>query len=285
MWFLGAAGILLTSCNSKYRVWVGSQNEQKIFNQPYGDHPRNRMDVFLPATYNADVPTVLMVHGGAWKYGRKEHLIMIQRFLFKNNIPTVNINYRLASRRKKITYKEQLQDIRSAIKAYNKLAPKAGLQPDNLIILGESAGAHLSLLYGYQHPEQIRKIISLSGPTDFYTNTYLNSFYSRYTSPTIGLVVGEKFRRGALSDEFRLASPLAHISPVPTLIFQGDTDILVNRRQGLELDSALTAKEIPHKLIYMKNSGHTPRLFSKYKRDSIIYPNILTWITEKPAGQ
>lgn len=278
LWIIGIVGMILSSCNTKHRVWVGPQQEQKIFNQKYGDHKRNVMDIFLPAQYEQNSPVVLIVHGGAWKYGRKEHMIMIQKYLFSKNIPTVNINYRLVSAKNKVTYREQLQDIGNAILAFNKLSTKAKLMPDNFIILGESAGAHLSLLYGYQHPEQIKKIISMSGPTDFYTADYTKSLYSYYSSPTIQDVVGTKFRRRELSDEFLEASPIQHVSNVPTLLFQGDSDLLVNKRQGLKLDSLLTEKGIPHKMVFMKNSGHTPRIFSKKKRDSLILPEILDWV-------
>jgi acetyl esterase/lipase len=275
---LGCIGFLLNSCNSRFRVWVGENNQQKIYNLKYGEHKRQKMDVFLPAGYLEDSPVVLIVHGGAWKYGRKEHMIQIQKMLFKNNIPSININYRLVSKSKKITYRDQLEDISSVINKFNSLAGKAELQPDNYILLGESAGGHLALLYGYQHPDQIKKIISLSGPTDFYSPEYLNSFYSKYSSPTVQKVVGAKFERHNLSEEFKKASPIANITNVPTLIFQGNQDFLVNKSQGLALDSALATQNIPHKLVFMKNTGHAPRFFSKRKRDSIIYPNILEWI-------
>ena len=275
---LGLIGFILSSCNTKFRVWVGTDNDQKIYNLKYGEHKRQKMDVFLPSNYPENSPVVLIVHGGAWKYGRKEHMIQIQKMLFKNNIPSINMNYRLVSKSKKITYREQLEDINSAITKFNSLAQKAELQPNNYIILGESAGGHLTLLYGYRNPDQIKKIISLSGPTDFYSKEYLHSFYSKYSSPTIQKVVGEKFHRENLSEEFKKASPIANISNVPTLIFQGNKDFLVNQKQGLALDSALKAKNIPHKLIFMENSGHAPRFFSKRKRDSIIFPNILNWI-------
>ncbi|MEF9480623.1 alpha/beta hydrolase-fold protein [Chryseobacterium sp. 1B4] len=62
------------------------------------------------------------------------------------------------------------------IEKFNSLTDKAQLQPNNYILLGESAGGHLALLYGYQHPEQIKKIISLSGPTDFSVRNILNPF-------------------------------------------------------------------------------------------------------------
>ncbi|MCW3161207.1 alpha/beta hydrolase [Chryseobacterium oryctis] len=274
---LGCISFIFHSCSSrKFRVWVGTNNEQKIYNLKYGEHKKQKMDVFLPSEYSENSPVVLIVHGGGWKYGRKEHMIQIQKMLFENNIPSVNMNYRLVS--KNITYKNQLEDIGLAIEKINSLAQKAELLPNNYILLGESAGAHLALLYGYQNPEQIKKIISLSGPTDFYSKEFLDSFYSKYTSPTIQTVVGTKFNRENLSEEFRKASPIANVSNVPTLLFQGNKDFLVNYKQGLALDSVLTANNIPHKLVFMENTGHAPRFFNKKKRDSIIYPNILNWI-------
>lgn len=273
--FLGLSVFILNSCNTKFRVWVGN-NSQKIYNLKYGEHKRQKMDIFLPAEYSKDSPVVLLVHGGAWKYGRKEHMINIQKLLFENSIPSININYRLVS--KNITYRDQLEDIHSAIEKFNSLSEKAELLPDHYIILGESAGGHLALLYGYRNPERIKKIISLSAPTDFYSSEYLHSFYSRYTSRTVQKMVGSNFNRKNLSEEFKTASPIANISNVPTLLFQGNQDFLVNYRQGLALDSALTEKKVPHQFIFMDKTGHAPRFFNKKKRDTIIYPAILEWI-------
>ncbi|WP_228435776.1 alpha/beta hydrolase [Chryseobacterium pennipullorum] len=275
---MGCIGFLLQSCNTKFRVWVGPGGQQKIYNLKYGEHKRQKMDVFLPKDYAEDSPIVLIVHGGAWTLGKKEHMIQVQKMLFEHKIPSINMNYRLVSKRKKITYKQQLEDIGLVIEKFNALSEKAELRPDNYILLGESAGAHLALLYGYQHPDQIKKIISLSGPTDFYSPEYLKSFYSKYTSPTFQKVVGKKFDRKNMPEAFKEASPLANITNVPTLLFQGNTDFLVNKRQGMAMDSALTSMNVPHKFIFMEKTGHVPRFFSKRKRDSIIYPNILKWI-------
>lgn len=268
---LGLIALILNSCNSKFRVWVG-KDSQKIYNLKYGEHKRQKMDVFLPANYPQNSPVILIVHGGAWKYGRKEHMIQIQKMLFENNIPSINMNYRLVSKR--FTYRDQLDDINSVIEKFNTLSEKAELLPNNYIILGESAGGHLALLYGYQNPDKIKKIISLSGPTDFYSHDYLKSFYSKYTSGTIQKVVGTKFNRKNLSEDFQKASPIANVANVPTLLFQGNQDFLVNQKQGLALDSVLTKMNIPHKLVFMDKTGHAPRFFNKKKRDSIIYPNI-----------
>ncbi|WP_228441227.1 alpha/beta hydrolase [Chryseobacterium phosphatilyticum] len=275
---IGCFSSLLQSCNTKFRVWVGPGGQQKVYNLKYGEHKRQKMDIFLPKDYPVDSPVVLLVHGGAWTLGKKEHMIQVQKMLFKNNIPSINMNYRLVSGKKKITYKEQLDDISLAIDRFNSLTEKAELLPNNYIILGESAGGHLALLYGYRHPDQIKKIISLSGPTDFYSPQYLHSFYSKYTSPTIQKMVGTSFDRKNISEAFKEASPIANITNVPTLLFQGNKDFLVNQHQGIAMDSALTQLNVPHKFIFMERTGHVPRLFSKRKRDSIIYPNILEWI-------
>lgn len=276
LWVTGLLGLSLTSCNTKYRVWVGEGKEQKIFNYAYGKHPHQKMDIFLPNQYKKETPVVILVHGGAWKIGKKEHFIHVQRFLHKNNIPTVNINYRLV--KKGITYKEQVEDIDLAIKKINQLLEKTPLLPNNYILLGESSGGHISLLYAYNHPDIIKKVIALSPPTDFYSATYLGSNYSFISSPTIEKVVGEKFDRKNLNIAFKEASPISQVSHVPTLHFQGDSDLLVNYKQGLALDSVLTKKNIPHRFIFMKNTGHIPRLLNRNKRLKIIYPAVLDWI-------
>lgn len=272
---MGIVTLLINSCSTTQKT-VKEKGATKIYNLKYGEHKKNVMDVFLPEDFSQQTPVVMLIHGGAWKVGRKEHLRKIQDKLFSENIPTVNIGYRLV--KKETTYKQQLEDIAKAIDKTKTEAIHWNINPENLILLGESAGGHLALLYGYKNPNEISKLISLSGPTDFYSEEYLNSNYSKYTSPTFQDVVGVKFNRKELSDEFREASPIAHISNVPTLIFQGDKDLLVNKNQGLKLDSLLTEKEVPHRLIFMENTGHVPRFFNKKKRDSIIYPEIINWI-------
>lgn len=270
--------LLLLSCKTKHRIWVGKGMEQKIFNLKYGEHRKQNMDIFLPAYYTPDTPVVLLIHGGFWKFGRKQKMIQIQNFLHRHRIPTVNINYRLVTKKQKISYREQLEDIALSIEKFNSLSGNADLMSNHYILLGESSGAHLALLYGYRNPNQVKKIISLSGPSDFYTSGFLNSVYSRYTSPTIEDVIGEKFDRKKLSEKFKEASPISQVAAVPTLIFQGDRDFLVHKSQGIALDSVLTAMEVPHRFILMEKTGHTPRLYSKKKRDSIILPAILDWI-------
>lgn len=271
-WAVSILGLIVNSCSTKYKA-VEENGAKKLYNVKYGDHQQQRMDVFLPAQYAAESPVVMIVHGGGWKFGRKEHLKMIQNFLFKNNIPSINIDYRLL--KKDVLYRDQVEDISKAVAKSNEMAASWAIKPNNYVLLGESAGGHLALLYGYQNPQAIKKLISLSGPTDFYSERYQNSSYYKRSKGVFQKVVGDTYENNV--EAFKAASPLNHVSNIPTLIFQGDRDFLVNKNQGLALDSVLTAKKIPHKLVFMKNSGHVPR-FVKRKRDLIIFPNILSFI-------
>ena len=274
-WMMGLAGLIFSSCSSRYKT-LEDEAGKRLYNVKYGENERQSMDVFLPAKFVKESATVIIVHGGAWKYGNKEHVRIIQKFLYKNNIPSININYRLI--KNGILYTDQLEDIGKAVARSKEMASEWRINPENIILLGESAGAHLSLLYGYNNPDKISKLISLSGPTDLYSAEYLSSSYHKRTRRVFQSVVGEKFADNL--EAFKKASPLAHVSAVPTLIFQGDKDILVNKKQGLALDSALTEQNIPHQLILMKNAGHIPR-FVRSKREKIIFPAILSFVKEK----
>ncbi len=275
-WLVGAVLAVLGACSSQYRT-VSKGNSKKIYNIKYGDHPRNVMDVFIPSHSNTDSPVVFMVHGGGWTIGRKEHMWNVRNALFKEDLPVVSINYRLV--KKGITYKDQLADIDSAVRFFKENSKKWNLNPDNLVLLGESAGAHLVLLYGYSHPQLIKKIVSMSAPTDFYSENYMKSPYRWYTHRTFEKVVGEKYIPENI-EKFKQASPIANISPVPTLLIQGDRDFLVYKKQGFDLDSVLTAKGYPHELVVMKNLGHVPRITNPKKFKSLVLPAMLKFIKE-----
>jgi hypothetical protein len=66
---MGCISFLLQSCNTRFRVWVGPDGQQKIYNLKYGEHKRQKMDIFLPKDYAVDSPVVLiyMEEPGLWE--------------------------------------------------------------------------------------------------------------------------------------------------------------------------------------------------------------------------
>lgn len=245
-------------------------------NFTYAEEQLQSLDLLKPQNIKENTPLVILIHGGSWFFGEKESLRPIQEYLYKQNIPSANINYRLELG--KITYKEQLEDIHRAVEFLYKNAKKLEI-PRQFIIMGESAGGHLALLYGYQNPDKVSKIISLSAPTDFYSKNYLKkTLYHWYTKMIFEWAVGVKYSEGNLA-AFMKASPSAQTSNVPTLVFQGTGDIIVDKSQAYSLIASLRENFIPHKLVLMEGGQHFVRRISHW-REQVIFPEILNFIYE-----
>ncbi|MXV39252.1 alpha/beta hydrolase fold domain-containing protein [Flavobacteriaceae bacterium Ap0902] len=268
--------ISINAC-STYKTKIDRHGNKKIYNVAYGNLKPQKMDVFIPKHFN-DSSFVILVHGGAWTIGSKSHLRGVQKFLLKNNIASANIDYRLVDG-KNITYKEQIEDLNQAT---HFILDSLENKPQ-LILLGESSGGHISMLYGYNNPHIVDKIITFAGPADLYSERYRKTkFYKSYTEPTFKKIVGEKNQPfDKAITKLKEASPITQVSNVPTLTFQGTWDMLVNKEQSLALDSVLTEKNIPHELVLIKNANHTPR-FMPWWRNQVINPKILEFIHKHP---
>ncbi|RZJ35147.1 MAG: alpha/beta hydrolase [Flavobacterium sp.] len=267
--------VMACSCSSKYRAVTTANLSQKTYNLSYGSDKQQKMDVFIPHEVNADKPFVVLIHGGAWTLGNKRNIRMVQRFLMRNGIPSANLNYRLTSDQSHLD--EQLEDIRLALESLDRNLDSHSLKPKKYILLGESSGGHISLLYGYQHPQQISSIIALFPPTDFTVDNQSN-LVKEISVPIMQKLLGTTDVDAAKS-ALREASPIFKVSDVPTLLLQGTWDFVVDKNQSIALDSVLEQKKIKHRLVLVEKGTHFMRLNSNTRR-TIIYPEILRWITQ-----
>lgn len=108
----------------------------------YGEDKKQRLDVYLPSNPN-NAPIIVMVHGGAWKMGDKKSDNVVQnkmkRWVSKGMI-FVSLNYRLVP---KVTPQQQAEDVASALAYVESHARQWGGDPQKIILMGHSAGAHL----------------------------------------------------------------------------------------------------------------------------------------------
>ena len=90
---------------------------------------------------NGKYPVVFNIHGGGWITGDKRFRrgVCIQ-YAFDGNF-VININYALTP---KYTYRDEVQNIFSALKWMIANAEKYKFDLDRVVITGDSAGAHLS---------------------------------------------------------------------------------------------------------------------------------------------
>ena len=100
-----------------------------------------------------DAPVVMFVHGGGWVSGNKGNVRRSPPFLEffeKQDMLLVSVGTRLVHNPNSpsATFREQATDIAAAVRWVHDNIQRYGGNPDRLVLLGFSAGAHLAALVG-----------------------------------------------------------------------------------------------------------------------------------------
>lgn len=123
-----------------------------VRNVAYGPDPAQRFDVYLPANA-ARAPVVFYVHGGGWANGDKTNPGMQNKLAYwlPKGYAVVSSNYRMVPVADPL---EQARDIARAVAANQSHAADWGIDPQRVVLMGHSAGAHLVALLG-AHPRML----------------------------------------------------------------------------------------------------------------------------------
>ena len=109
-------------------------------NVSYGEDERQKLDVYAPHEHKALLPVVLFVHGGGWSMGNKRQHIAKGDAFAKHDVVCVCTNYRLAPN---VMHPKQIEDIASAFAWVKTHIKEYGGNPDQIFVMGHSAGAQL----------------------------------------------------------------------------------------------------------------------------------------------
>ena len=125
----------------------------------YADHSPsdptlNQLDIYRPAALAGDAaPLVVYVHGGGWRRGDKAVAGTLDKAKLFTDAGYVfaSINYRLSPESappggpdpNRIMFPDHPDDVGEAIGWLSRNAASMGADPDRIILLGHSAGAHL----------------------------------------------------------------------------------------------------------------------------------------------
>jgi len=135
---------------------------------PYGSLPRQKLDLYLPATPRADGKAVIFFYGGSWDSGSKGDYLFVAQALASRGITTIIPDYRLYP---EVRFPSFLED---AAQATRWAGERVGLP--KLFVMGHSAGAHIALMLAANTPYlaqagvdrlKMAAVIGLSGPYDF----------------------------------------------------------------------------------------------------------------------
>jgi len=145
---------------------------------PYGDHPRQLLDIYIPEHGNGPFPVLIFFHGGKWIANSKDTFSFIGESYLENGIIFVSANYRLAPEH---PYPAPVLDCESAVAWVCENISRYNGDPERIVLSGHSAGAHLCALITVNNgwieeaglpPDIIKGCIVLSGPTDLHRIRY-----------------------------------------------------------------------------------------------------------------
>lgn len=103
---------------------------------------RQTLDVYAP-TEGKNHPVVVWIHGGGWKAGDKKAVQKKPQAFVDRGFVFVSTNYRFVPN---VTVKEMTGDIAKAIRWVHDHAKEYGGDPNSILVMGHSAGAHLAAL-------------------------------------------------------------------------------------------------------------------------------------------
>ena len=211
---------------------------------PYGDDPKQRLDLYLPrTTRRRPWPVFIFLHGGGFREGDRAHYGYVSAPFASEEIATIVASYRLHPHR----YPDQVEDTRRVLAWTHANAAKHGLDAERVYVGGHSAGAILSALAGVNTTwkdgvslpaDFVKGIVPVSGPYDLRT---AKGFVSDFVDSV---------------EERVAASPLLNIGRTPPAVValgERETGYLADSRALL---AALRQRGGRAELVVLDSLGH-----------------------------
>jgi acetyl esterase/lipase len=192
-------------------------------------------------TFPAGEPTVVLVHGGSWRHQPLvTELKSTAEGLQKNGFTVVDVDYPQA--------KEEGQTVFPLEPTAVERATEWALgHSQHIVMLGESAGAHLAALTAEALYPRVAGVVALSGPMNLWT---LLS-----TGPHPGVHRALNCENTACSKSYALEwSPVSHVVCIPFLMGYYEKDS-IPVSQGRAMKAALPCES---KLVVVPGEGHIP---------------------------
>ncbi len=241
----GLVGCSQRSAQDTLNGAVSTNGLDVVQNVPYGPDARNRMDVYSPHGA-ANAPVVLFVHGGSWEGGDKDGHKFVGESLARAGYVTAVMSYRLAPQNR---YPTSVQDTALALKVLRDSAKTFGGNPDNVFVMGHSAGAFNAVeavdnerwLREAGVPiSAVRGVIGVAGP---------------YSYDFRGMSSARAFPVTATPDE---VMPDRHVRPdaPPHLLLVAGSDRTVYPQNGEHMLAALKQAGVPVTFTVLPGMGH-----------------------------
>lgn len=199
-----------------------------------------QMDIMMPKGAETRRPLVIWWHGGGWALGNRKPMLPLVEVTASFGYVSATADYRLTT--KDLRFPTPLHDVAAALRYLRSHADEYNIDPNKIVVGGESAGAHLALLVALvKDPEllgtepygdvstDVMGVVNVYGPTDL---PQLYESKIALTCKALKILMG-----GVPKDNlaaWKKASPIQYVtaSAPPTLIVHGDADDFVPDNQA-----------------------------------------------------
>jgi acetyl esterase/lipase len=253
---LSPTGTWAATAQNRYQI---SPNLTYLVANNYED----KLDIYHRQDVSGPQPTLIYIHGGGWTGGTKESAFMSVMPWLEMGWNVVNVEYRLA----RVSHAPAaVEDCLCALKWVVSHASEYHIDSSKIVVSGDSAGGHLSLMAGMtpdsagldrQCPSnsdvalpKVAAIINWYGITDV-ADLLEGPNRKSYAVAWLGSVPNRE-------EIARRVSPLTYVRPglPPILSIQGDADPTVPYSHSLRLRDALNKAGVPNELVTIPGGKH-----------------------------
>jgi acetyl esterase/lipase len=220
----------------------------------------DKLDLYERKNATAPLPVLVYIHGGGWTGGTKEGGFNKVLPYLEMGWNVVNVEYRLA---KVSLAPGAVEDCLCALKWVGVHAQEHHMDPNKIVVTGDSAGGHLSLTTGMV-PESAgldrecagRPLPKVAAIVDWYGITDVNDLLSGDNMKTYAVQwLGSLPNRDEVA---RRVSPMQYVRPglPPILMIHGDSDPTVPYQHSVKLHEALDKAGVPNELFTVPGGHH-----------------------------
>lgn len=223
-----------------------------------------KLDLYYPPNKTlGKYPLVYFCHGGGWISGFRNQPNNVSwcNYLASKGFIVSSIDYRYGY---KNNMDEILSDYTDGLEYLKKHSDKLGIDKENMVLMGLSAGGHLSLLYAaynsfLDNRDRIHGIKSVVG---YYSPSNLKDIFVSDNKSLFAKFATTRTLNGLPTDVeeiYDYYSPINWISQkmLPTLLVHGKLDDVVPFESTINLFKRLKDHNVACEFYVHKNAGHS----------------------------
>lgn len=254
---------LLKVFRSKVPIEVDREFEVKTFVYKKTVNKELKLDLYLPYKAGNKNPLVFFCHGGGWISGFRNQPNNVSwcKFLASKGLAVVSIDYRYGY---KNTMEDILSDYTDALNYVKANHNQLSIDKDRIVLMGLSAGGHLSLLYSTYHTNKMneKEMEGIKGVVAYYPPTNLNHIFTSENKSIFAKFAAMQTLKGRPVDNkaiYDYYSPITWVSPnmIPCLIVHGKLDNVVPFNSSSMFVKALKDNKVKHIFLVHKKGGHS----------------------------